>query len=111
VCGQDVEAITESDLYLRYVLGEVDPLTLPKSPERHIRCNPAAAQYIVDAAFEPALCTGLFAKENLDATFVREQEERLTRAWRRLQEIPTLGIAIPDYPLPEVLARWRGGLP
>ena len=23
VCGQDVEAITESDLYLRFVLGEV----------------------------------------------------------------------------------------
>jgi hypothetical protein len=23
VCGRDVEAITESDLYLRYVLGEV----------------------------------------------------------------------------------------
>jgi hypothetical protein len=108
VCGQDVEAITESDLYLRYVLGEVDPLTLPKSPERHIRCNPATAQYIVDPAFEPSACAGVFAKENLDPGFVREQEERVTRAWRRLQKIPGLGIAIPEYPLPEVLARWRG---
>ena len=24
VCGQDVEEITDSDLYLRYVLGEVE---------------------------------------------------------------------------------------
>ena len=33
VCGVDVEAITESDLYLRYVLGEV-PLELTSSPPR-----------------------------------------------------------------------------
>ena len=52
VCGAEVEGITESDLYLRYVLGEVDPGWLPVSPERHLRCNPALAQYIVDASFE-----------------------------------------------------------
>jgi hypothetical protein len=106
VCGKDVEVITESDLYLRYVLGEVHPLVLSTQRERHIRCNPATAQYIVDAAFEPVLCAGVFAKENLDPSFVREQEERVSRAWRRLQEIPNLGITIPEYPLPEVLARW-----
>ena len=106
VCGTDVAAITESDLYLRYVMGDVDPLTLTRQHERHIRCNPAAAQYIVDSAFEPVVCPGVFAKQNLDPTFVKDQEERHTRAWRRLQEIPTLGIAIPDYPLPEVLASW-----
>jgi hypothetical protein len=109
VCGKDVEAITESDLYLRYVLGEVAPLALPTQRERHIRCNPASAQYIVDAAFEPVACTGVFAKENLDPEFVQAQEQLVTRAWRRLQEIPGLGIAIPEYPLPEVLARWRAG--
>ncbi len=107
VCGQDVEQITESDLYLRYVLGEVPPLTLTKERERHIRCNPATAQYIVDPAFEPVRCDGLFAKEALDPTFVGEQEERVTRAWRRLQEIPTLGIPITEYPLPEVQAAWK----
>lgn len=106
VCGQEVEGIPESDLYLRYVLGEVDPLELPRSPERHIRCNPASAQYIVDAAFPPVVCEGLFAKANLDAEQVRETEERVTRAWRRLQQIPTLGIAITEYPLPEVIAAW-----
>ena len=107
VCGEDVEAITESDLYLRYVLGEVSPLALPTMRERHIRCHPATAQYIVDEAFAPVRCPGMFAKEVLDPDQVKEQESKVTRAWRRLQEIPRLGIAIPDYPLPEVLAAWR----
>jgi hypothetical protein len=107
VCGKDVEAITESDLYLRYVMGEVSPLELPTQRERHIRCSPATAQYIVDPAFEPVHCDGFFAKEQLDPSFVREQEERVTPAWRRLQEIPRLGIAIPEYPLPEVIEKWR----
>jgi hypothetical protein len=107
VCGEEVEQITDSDLYLRYVLGEVSPLQLPATPERHIRCNPATAQYIVDAAFEPVRCEGFFAKESLDAAFVAEQEQRVTRAWRRLQELPTLGLPITEYPLPEVLRAWR----
>ena len=107
VCGVDVEAITDSDLYLRYILGEVSPLELPTLRERHIRCNPAMAQYIVDPAFATVRCEGAFAKEFLDGAFVREQEERITRGWRRLQEIPTLGVAIPEYPLPEVLEKWR----
>jgi hypothetical protein len=107
VCGQDVEAITDSDLYLRYVLGEVSPQLLLNMRERHIRCNPATAQYIVDPAFEAVRCEGLFAKELLDPAFVAEQEARVTRAWRRLQEIPTLGIPITEYPLPEVLQAWQ----
>jgi hypothetical protein len=107
VCGEEVEQIIDSDLYLRYVLGEVSPLELPTLRERHIRCNPATAQYIVDPAFPPVRCEGPFAKEGLDAAFVAEQEERVTRAWRRLQQIPTLGIPITEYPLPEVLRAWR----
>ena len=110
VCGQDVEAITESDLYLRYVMGEVNPLELPKQRERHIRCNPATAQYIVDPAFAPIVCEGVFAKTNLDPEYVRQQEELVTRAWRRLQELPSLGLTIPEYPLPEVLDKWREGM-
>src|SRR4051794_6908834 len=87
VCGEDVAAIVDSDLYLRYVLGEVSPLALPTQRERHIRCNPALAQFIVDPEFEPVKCTDLFAKETLDPVFVAEQEERVTRGWRRLQQI------------------------
>jgi len=110
VCGLDVEGIPESDLYLRYVLGEVDPLNLTSAQERHIRCNPAVAQYIVDPTFPPVACQSLFAKANLDPDFVRQEEMRITRAWRRLQEIPTLAIPITEFPLPEVLARWRRAL-
>lgn len=99
VCGQDVEAMIDSDLYLRYILGEVMPDQLMRTPERHIRCNPTTAQFIVDPAFEPAACPGPFSKENLDRDYVAEQEERVTKAWRRLQELPGLGLAIEDYPL------------
>lgn len=102
VCGQDVGEISESDLYLRYVLGEVPPEELHFRPERHIRCHPEMAQYIVDAAFPAVRCEGFFAKETLDPAYLAEEEARVTRAWRRLQEIPSLGIPIINYPLPEV---------
>jgi hypothetical protein len=85
----------------------VSPLNLPRERERHIRCNPALAQYIVDPSFEAVRCEGAFAKAGFDAAFVKEQEERVTRAWRRLQAIPTLGVPITEYPLPEVQAAWR----
>ena len=100
VCGREVGEITESDLYLRYVLGEVPPEQLHLLPERHLRCNPALAQYIVDAAFEPMRCEGVFAKEEMDRDFVAVEEARVTRGWRRLQELPHLGIPIIEYPLP-----------
>ena len=99
VCGRDVEAITESDLYLRYVLGEVPLELIHRLPERHVPCNPALAQYIVDPAFPPLVCAGVFDKTQLDSEYVRGEEQRVTRGWRRLQEIPTLGIPITEYPL------------
>jgi hypothetical protein len=107
VCGGDVEAIIESDLYLRYVLGEVRPEQLHQARERHIRCNPALAQYIIDAAFAPVRCEGLFAKDQLDPTYVAQEESRVTRGWRRLQELPALGLPILEYPLPEVIVAWQ----
>ena len=106
VCGQEVEEIVDSDLYLRFVLGEVDPEKLHLMPERHIRCDPALAQYIVDPAFAPVVCDGVFGKQNLDAEWVAEEEQRVTRGWKRLQEIPSLGVPIVEYPLPEVRQRW-----
>jgi hypothetical protein len=99
VCGRDVEAITESDLYLRYVLGEAPIYRLHLLPERHVRCNPALAQYIVDPSFQPVACEGPFAKALLDAEFVRAEEARVTTGWQRLQAIPTLGLALDEYPL------------
>ena len=107
VCGRDVGEITESDLYLRYVLGEVPPEQLHLLPERHIRCNPALAQYIVDVSFEPVRCEGFFAKDALDPAYVAGEEARVTRGWRRLQELPRLGLPIIEYPLPEVRQTMR----
>jgi hypothetical protein len=73
VCGEDVEEITDSVLYLRYVLGEVDWNDLDRSPEKHIRCDPVLAQFIVCGAFEPVNVDGVFAKGGLDPEFVRSE--------------------------------------
>ncbi|MCU0705809.1 MAG: hypothetical protein MUF18_17715 [Fimbriiglobus sp.] len=99
VCGGDVEGVTESELYLRFVLGEVPLEKLHLHPECHLRCRPSTAQYIVDANFPPVVCDGPFDKQTLDADFVQREEARVTRGWRRLQAIPTLGLSIPEYPL------------
>ncbi len=112
VCKEEVEEIVDSALYLHYVIGDVPPERLLKSKERHIRCEPSLAQFIVDSRFSPVACADAFAKANLDPQFVAEEEARVTRGWRRLQELPTLGLAVPEYPLPEVIATWgRKGEP
>jgi hypothetical protein len=108
VCGQDVAEITDSDLYLRYIIGLLDPEVLHTTSERHIRCNPALAQYIVAEDFHPPVVVeGPFDKRDLDATFVGEREVLLTRGWRRLNEVVRLGLPIIEYPLPEVNAAIR----
>jgi hypothetical protein len=106
VCGGDVENIWESDLYLRYVIGQVDPETLHTTRERHIRCNPALAQFIVDPEFPPVIVEGAFDKRALDANYVRDRERLVTVGWRRLKELAHIeGLSLLDYPLEEVRAR------
>lgn len=108
VCGRDVANIWESDLYLRYVIGQIDPETLHTTRERHIRCNPTLAQFIVDPNFEPVLCTGDFAKQSLDSAFVRQREELVTRGWRRLKEVVSQeNLSLLEYPLPEAREKLR----
>jgi hypothetical protein len=104
VCGQDVAELTDSDLYLRYVIGMLDPEVLHTTRERHIRCNPTLAQYIVAEDFPPVVVEGAFDKRGLDPEFVRDKQTLVTRGWRRLKEVVQLGIPIIDYPLPEVSA-------
>ena len=103
VCGDEVEEITDSDLYLRYIIGEIDARSLLSAPERHIRCNPVQAQFIVADEFEPVVVDGPFAKKNLEQEDVRRREDLVMRGWRRLQEIKQLGVTVSEYPLPEVL--------
>ena len=99
VCGRDVEQLVESDLYLRYVIGLVDPEVLHVSSERHIRCNPVLAQFIVDPAFPPVEVSGDFDKRLLDEHFVRQREALVTRGWRRLAELVGSDTPVIDYPL------------
>ena len=111
VCGEDVESITDSELYLRYVVGLLDPELLHATPEKHIRCNPTLAQFIVADDFEPVILNDEFSKTHLDADLVKQKEELLTRGWRRLQEIKTLGeISILELPLPEIVASMKIGM-
>jgi hypothetical protein len=97
----------DSDLYLRYILGEVPPDSLHVSQERHIRCNPSLAQFIVDARFDSITCAGAFDKSALDPAWVLEQEARVTAAWQRLQTLPSSGLSVLEYPLPDVRRRWQ----
>jgi hypothetical protein len=102
ICGQDVAELTDSDLYLRYIVGMLDPEVLHTTPERHIRCNSALAQYIVAEDFASILIEGPFDKRQLDPEFVAKREALMTRGWRRLNEVVRLGVPIIEYPLPEV---------
>lgn len=99
VCGEPVPEIIDSDLYLRYVIGEIDDNVLASAPERHIRCNPVQAQFIVDDGFDAVLVEGPFDKRELDQADVTRREKLVTQGWRRLQQLPALGIPITEYPL------------
>lgn len=113
VCGLEVEDITDSDLYLRYLLGEVDPELLHQSPERHLRCNPSLSQFISHPDFEAVAIDGPFSKSELDLDFVAEETERVSAAYRRLREIyeSSRNTPITDYLSPELQARWSGDRP
>jgi hypothetical protein len=109
VCGEDVEEITDSVLYLRYVLGEVDWNDLDRSPEKHVRCDPVLAQFIVSDRFQPVIVEGVFSKLGLDPEFVRTEEARVTSGFLRLREVAAAGVPIADYPLSQAPARYVRG--
>jgi len=98
-----VELICDSDLYLRYVTGQIDSRELLASPERHIRCNAVVAQFIVDRNFELVHVEGPFSKSEMDSEYVTKQETLITRGWQRLQELAEIADTLPvsGYPLPE----------
>lgn len=99
VCGEAVEEIVDSDLYLRYVIGLVSAEELAQAPERHMRCNPVQAQFIVHEDFELVAVEGVFGKQELDADDVSRQEELTTRGWLRLREVSGSGLPVSEYPL------------
>ncbi len=110
VCGGDVENLRDSGLYLQFILGWIDPETLHTRRECHIQCLPALAQFIDDDRFEfNQPVTGEFSREALDAAFVRERVESVSRAYRRLCELDAMRDRPPviEYLLPEFAEKWR----
>tara|TARA_R110002049_G_scaffold2750_9_gene22359 strand:+ start:28191 stop:28562 length:372 start_codon:yes stop_codon:yes gene_type:complete len=109
VCGDDVSSIVDSDLYLRYVIGELDPEVLHTSPERHIRCNPVLAQFIQHDSFATVVVDGDFGQSQLDAAYNAERTRLVTRGYERLLEIAaTEGDRdVTEYPLPEAIQKYR----
>ncbi len=111
VCGEEVEHITDSQLYLSYVIGEVDPETLHQSTECHLSCSPAFAQFISD----PRFClqnevAADFAKVNLDPAYVSLRTCLVSRGYARLwaiREERRKPLTVVEYPLPEFSEKWR----
>ena len=97
VCGDEVEDITGSDLYLRYVLGEVEARHLMTAPERHLRCNPVTSQFIVTPEFEPVVVEGPFDKRSRRCCNTRATRHASLAApasgpttWAADQRLPTV---------------------
>jgi hypothetical protein len=110
ICGLYVDDVTTSALYLRYVLREVSFQQLFTEPDAHVWCDAELAQYITDENYkvDPGVDPSSIPevpwarqKQRLEPVEVRKREERVTRGWRRLQQIPGSGWSIPDYPLPD----------
>ena len=109
VCGEEVEHITDSQLYLLYVIGEIDPETLHATPECHLQCCPSFSQFIQDARFEliqePDLA---FSLEALDPNYVAARKTLVSRGYCRLWEIRherRKPLTVVEYPLPRVCGK------
>ena len=99
-CGEYVQNVKVSELYLRYVMGAVPASELPREPERHIRCAPEFAQFIVDKRFDPVVCDDpALDKRSLPVDVRLRQERVFTRTWLRLQEVADSGMSVDEYPL------------
>ncbi|MBU6384682.1 MAG: hypothetical protein KGS49_01970 [Planctomycetes bacterium] len=111
ICKQEVEKLSESELYLRFVIGEIDPETLHLSSECHLDCNPVLAQFIDDHRYasQSQVPEG-FRIEDLDPQYVTQRKQLVTRGFQRLLEIQANRKAfsqVQDYPLEEFKRRWR----
>lgn len=109
VCGQPVERLDESALYLQFVIGWIDPETLHSCKECHLNCQPALAQFIDDDEFEAVTVEGELGRQQLDPNFAADRAALVTRGYRRLRELQSKrrGLTVTDYPLPEAKAKWQ----
>ena len=96
VCGQDVADLSDSALYLQYVIGWIDPETLHTRRESHLRCQPNLAQFIDDPQFDPPITIeGPFDRRKLDPNFAAvEDGEALLAALHTLpSDVCSLALA------------------
>lgn len=109
VCGQPVERLSDSALYLQYVIGWIDPETLHTRRECHLICQPTLAQFIEHEGFQSVTVEGDFDRRKLSPDFDLSRAELVTRGYRRLRELQSSrrGLPISEYPLAEVRARWE----
>ena len=108
VCGNAVEKLNESALYLQFVIGWIDPETLHTRRECHLRCLPTLSQFIDDNRFEPIRLEGEFDRRKLDPAFVADRVALVTGGYQRLCELQRKrsGMAVTEYALPGALSRW-----
>jgi hypothetical protein len=104
-----VETLRDSNLYLQFVIGELDPELLHTAPERHVRCNPVLAQFIDHPEFSPVAVAGPFALDHLDQSYVQARRRLVSEGFRRLLEIEATGgdRDVTAYPLPAAVDRYR----
>ncbi len=93
----------DSELYLRFVIGEIDAEVLHLSSECHLKCNPVLAQFIDDDRFAwEGIAPDGFRTEQLDASYADARRALVTAGYRRLWEIRKqrkLFPTIQSYPL------------
>ena len=111
ICGEEVEHLTDSQLYLRFVIGEIDPETLHASAECHLSCVPTFSQFIADERFESSSeIEGPFSKNQLDSAYVDERTKLVSRGYARLwaiREERRKPLTVVEYPLPEFVEKWQ----
>jgi hypothetical protein len=78
----------DSELYLRFIIGEIDAELLHLSPECHLACNPTLSQFIDDERFSRDFqAPEGFRIADLDPHYVELRTSLVSRGYRRLWEI------------------------
>lgn len=102
VCGDEVKRLIDSSLYLQYVIGWIPAEELHLTPDIHLHCNPNLAQFIDSPEFPAITVEGPFDRRLLDAAFVAERVEQITRGYQRLRHLQRdRSLPIEQYPLVE----------
>lgn len=100
VCGDEVEQLAESSLYLQYILGWITAEALTQHPDSHLRCNPNLSQFIDSPHFPPICVEGAFDRRNLEADFARQRAQLVSSGYERLLQLQRdRNLTIDRYPI------------